>query len=82
MPPAGPATQGAWKRLFPGITIILCFLHAFLKIRDRVIQTLAECFAPVSQKVWWAYQAPGKAAFARRLRQPREWAERASRIPL
>jgi hypothetical protein len=24
------ATQGAWKALFPQITVILCFLHAFL----------------------------------------------------
>jgi len=70
------ATQGAWKGLFPGITIILCFLHAFLKIRDRATPALAECFAPVSQKVWGAYRAPGKAAFAQRLRRLREWAER------
>jgi hypothetical protein len=70
------ATQGAWKCLFPGMTIILCFLHAFLKIRDRATQALAEGFAPVSQKVWGAYRAPGKAAFAQRRRRLREWAER------
>jgi hypothetical protein len=28
------ATQAAWQSLFPGIVVILCFLHAFLKIRD------------------------------------------------
>jgi len=28
------ATQGAWKALFTHITVILCFLHALLKIRD------------------------------------------------
>jgi hypothetical protein len=27
--------QKAWKRLFPKVVVILCFLHAFLKIRDR-----------------------------------------------
>ena len=27
------ATQGAWKALFSNITVILCFLHAFLKVR-------------------------------------------------
>ena len=58
------------------MTIILCFLHAFLKIRDRATQALAEGFAPVSQKVWWAYRAPGQVAFAQRLRRLREWAER------
>ncbi|HMB04449.1 MAG TPA: hypothetical protein VKP69_12020, partial [Isosphaeraceae bacterium] len=29
------ATQAAWRTLFKGITLILCFLHAFLKIRER-----------------------------------------------
>jgi hypothetical protein len=29
------ATQAAWKTIFPTITVILCFLHAFLKVRDR-----------------------------------------------
>lgn len=71
-----PATQGAWKALFPTITVILCFLHAFLKIRDRATKALAEVFAQVGEKVWQAYRAPSKAAFAQRLRRVREWAER------
>ncbi len=29
------STQNAFKSLFPGIITILCFLHGFLKIRDR-----------------------------------------------
>lgn len=70
-----PATQGAWKALFPTITVILCFLHAFLKIRDRATKALTEVFEQVSQKVWRAYRAPNKAAFAQRLRRLREWAE-------
>jgi hypothetical protein len=70
------ATQGAWRRLFPNITVILCFLHAFLKIRDRATQALAEYFAQVGTKVWWAYRASSKAAFAQRLRRLREWAQR------
>ena len=28
-------TKAAWKALFPGVVILLCFLHAWLKIRDR-----------------------------------------------
>lgn len=70
------ATQGAWQYLFPSITVIVCFLHAFLKIRDRATNALAKCFEQVSTKVWRAYRAPSKAAFAQRLRRLREWAER------
>ena len=29
------ATQAAWRTLFPKVVVILCFLHGFLKIRDR-----------------------------------------------
>src|SRR5512144_1345827 len=54
----------------------LCFLHAFLKIRDRATKALTEYFEQVRQKVWRAYRAPHKAAFAQRLRRLREWATR------
>ncbi len=29
------ATQNAFQKLFPRIAVVLCFLHGFLKIRDR-----------------------------------------------
>lgn len=52
------ATQAAWQSLFPGIVVILCFLHAFLKIRDRAKRLFA-VFPEVAQKVWDAYQQTG-----------------------
>jgi len=48
-------TQGAWKALFTQITVILCFLHAFLKLRDRATKTLGDAFAQVQKRVWEAY---------------------------
>jgi hypothetical protein len=71
------ATQGAWKALFTHITVILCFLHAFLKIRDRATKTLGDAFAQVQERVWEAYHAPSKRAFSQRLRRLREWAQTA-----
>ncbi len=38
------ATQKSWQRLFPAIQIIECFLHAFLKIRDRATTKLQAIF--------------------------------------
>jgi hypothetical protein len=70
------ATQAAWQALFPTITVILCFLHAFLKIRQRATRALSAWFEPVREKVWHAYHAPSKGAFSQRLRRLREWAER------
>ena len=71
------ATQGAWKALFTHVTVILCFLHAFLTIRDRATKTLGDVFAQIQKRVWEAYHAPSKRAFSQRLRRLRQWAETA-----
>jgi hypothetical protein len=68
------ATQGAWKALCTHITGILCFLHAFLTLRDRATKTLGGVFAQVQKRVWEAYHAPSKRAFSQRLRRLRQWA--------
>lgn len=68
-----PATQAAWRALFQGVTIIWCFLHAFLKVRDRA-KHLKETFAELSRRVWEAYHAPDARSFSQRLRRLREWA--------
>ena len=69
-----PATQAAWRALFQGVTLILCFLHSFLKIRDRA-KHLGETFTDLSRRVWEAYHAPNLRRFSQRLRRLREWAE-------
>jgi hypothetical protein len=68
-----PATQAAWKILFPLVTILQCFLHAWLKIRDRA-KHLGELFRTISQKVWNAYHAPHRRSFSQRLGGLRTWA--------
>ena len=50
-------TQAAWKMLFTKVVILLCFLHGWLKIRDRA-KHLKEVFAEVSWRVWDTYQRP------------------------
>ncbi len=67
------ATQKTWKNLFPGITVILCFFHAFIKIRSRATKALTESFHKASEKVWDAYNAVSRASFAQRLRRLKEW---------
>jgi hypothetical protein len=69
-----PATQNAWKALCNQMTGILCFLHAFLKIRDRAKKAFGEWGHAVQKRVWDAYRATRKRAFAQRLRRLREWA--------
>ena len=66
-------TQAAWKMLFTKVVILLCFLHGWLKIRDRA-KHLKEVFAEVSRRVWDTYHAPDRRSFAQRLRSLRQWA--------
>ena len=70
------ATQNAWKHWFPGIAVILCFLHAFIKIRDRATKALMDPFNEAANQVWEAYEATSKASFSQRLRRLQEWAEK------
>lgn len=67
------ATQQAWKSLFPSIRIILCFRHAFLKIKARCRRS-KELLQHIGDKVWNAYHAPTLAQFSQRIRRLREWA--------
>ena len=69
------ATQNAWRHWFTSITVILCFLHAYIKIRDRATKVLADSFNEAASQVWEAYEATTKASFSQRLRRLREWAE-------
>ena len=69
-----PATQAAWRALFKGVTLILCFLDAYLKIRDRA-KHLKGTFDALREQVWGAYHAVDARTFSQRLRRLREWAE-------
>jgi len=64
------ATREAWRRLFPTITLVLCFLHSVLKIKDRCRGALRH---QVLERAWRVYQATTKRQFAQRLRRLAEW---------
>lgn len=70
------ATQSAWKTLFPSISLILCFLHVFIKIRDRAKKKFKQLFEETADKLWECYQAPHKCSFSQRIRRLHEWAEK------
>jgi len=67
-------TKAAWRALFRRVVILQCFLHAYLKIRERG-KHLKEQFAEVSRRVWEAYRAPDRRCFGQRLRSLRGWAK-------
>lgn len=66
------ATRNAWTALFSSVSLILCFLHAFLKIKDRSKRDKS-LFAQLQDKIWNLYHAPTLVCFAQRCRRLREW---------
>lgn len=71
------AGQRAWLSLFPKVVVINCFLHAFIKVRDRATKKLKGVFRIASEKVWGCYNAAGKRGFSQRVRRFAEWAKEA-----
>ena len=69
------ATPNAWRSLFASIVVIQCFLHAFLKIRDRATKQFKGVFDVVSDQLWQAYRAETKRSFSQKLRRLGEWAQ-------
>jgi hypothetical protein len=67
------ATQKAWQALFVTITVIECFLHAFLKIRDRC-KRLTSLFPEIKRQVWHIYRAAEPSTFRERMRTFQTWA--------
>jgi hypothetical protein len=62
------ATRNAFRTLFPTIVTVLCFLHGFLKIRDRCRKA-----RDLHQRVWDVYHAATAAEFRERMTAFREW---------
>ena len=68
------ATQKAWQTLFTTITVIQCFLHAFLKIRDRTKRRYKALYAEIQEQVWDIYQALDRPDFFRQVVDFQLWA--------
>jgi hypothetical protein len=67
------ATQKAWKALFPGVKLVLCFLHQVLGIQQRC-RRLPEVLHTVTDRLWHLYNSLNLRQFAQRLRRLQEWA--------
>lgn len=64
------ATQNAFQALFAPIAVVLCFLHGFLKIRDRCRKA-----HELHQRIWEVYAADTAAEFHQQMADFRTWFE-------
>ncbi|MCU0444920.1 MAG: hypothetical protein MUE85_08365 [Microscillaceae bacterium] len=67
------ATRKTWRSLFVNTTLILCFLHAYIKIRS--ISKKEPHRNELFNQVWQAYQADSKEVFVQKITQIDEWAK-------
>jgi hypothetical protein len=68
-------TIGAWSALFVGITLIRCFLHAWLRIRDRS-KNLKALFFEIGERVWEVYSSSTRRVMHLRIYRLRDWAKK------
>ena len=64
------ATHNAFRALFSTIVPVLCFLHGFLKIRDRCRKA-----RELHHRVWDVYRAATAAEFCHRMATFRAWCQ-------
>ena len=62
------ATQNAFRTWFPSITVVLCFLHGFLKLRDRCRKA-----RDLHRRVWDVYRAATAEEFRRLMNEFQQW---------
>jgi hypothetical protein len=62
------ATRNAFLAWFPTIAVVLCFLHGFLKIRDRCRKN-----HELHRRVWDVYRAATAAEFRRLMGEFQRW---------
>lgn len=66
------ATHLAWQTLFTTVTIIQCFLHAFLKVRTCG-KRLGHPFTEIKRQVWDIYRSASRADFRQKISQLQDW---------
>jgi hypothetical protein len=76
------ATMNAWKRLFPTICLLQCFLHALLSIRHVATTATKALYDTIAEKVWQVYKAQTARSFSQRIRRLREWGTTLRESPL
>jgi hypothetical protein len=62
------ATRNAFGSLFPTVAVIRCFLHGFLKVRDRCRKA-----HELHRRVWDVYRAANAEEFRRLMGEFRQW---------
>jgi len=61
--------------VFPKITVLSCFLHIFIGIRDRSRKKYKESFLDAATRLWDCFRAESKRSLSQRVRRLSEWCQ-------
>ena len=67
------ATINTWQALFPSVTMLLCFLHSFIKIRSCG-KRLGDTYFELCTKVWEVYHCASETEFHPKMADLAIWA--------
>lgn len=67
-------TQEAWKRLFPSVVVMRCFLQVVLGIQQRCPAN-KPLYKELSDRLWNLFHSLNPAQFGQRLRRLSDWVE-------
>ncbi len=76
------ATHAAWKYLFSSVTIIFCFLHLYIRIRDRCKKKNKAIFEKVADRFWLCFKAQSQSSFSQRVRRLHEWVNKNIKVEI
>jgi hypothetical protein len=68
------ATQNALKALFASVMLVCCFLHIYIKMRDRAKKKFKDVFNNASSKLWDCYKATTRQSFLKQVVNLVDWA--------
>jgi hypothetical protein len=68
------STQIAWKTLFPGVALMLCFLHTVLGMQQAMGRK-CKAYCAMCDQLWHLYDSPNPRCFGQRLRRLIEWSK-------
>jgi len=69
------STRKAMNVLFDNTTILRCFLHSFLKIRNCGTKAYDLYFDQIAHRVWHCYYAENKRSFVQRVCSLEQWTQ-------
>jgi hypothetical protein len=73
-------SRSAWKKLFPTIVVMHCFLHVVLGIQ-QYCRSQKDLFQDLTEDLWHLFASQNRREWSQRLRRLRAWVDEREAVP-